>query len=82
MGEEIKDYAMKIISVKSKALKGHAEKLSENFNYALKQANDVKLAHKQQRDQVIYFQERMDKTILKLSTLNSFARLNMKILRE
>ena len=44
--EEIEDNTIRIISVQSKALKGHAEKSKENLNYALKEANDEKLSHK------------------------------------
>ena len=36
----------------------------------------------QEKDQVLDLQERMDKTILKLATLKSSARLNMQRLRE
>ena len=42
--EEIKYTAIRIIYFQSKALKVHAEKLKENLNYALKEANDSKLA--------------------------------------
>ena len=51
-------------------------------NYALKEANDAKLSHKQEKYQVIYLQELMDIIILKLSTLKISARLNMKQIRE
>ena len=73
---------MRIISVKSKALKGHAEKLNKNLNYALKEANDAKLAQKEERDQVLDLQQRITKTILKQSTMKSFACLNIERLRE
>ena len=52
---------MRIISVQSKALKGHGENVKENLNYALKEANDVKLAQKYEKYQVLNFQGRMDK---------------------
>ena len=34
--EEIKDNSIRIISVQSKELKGHAEKLKEELNYVMK----------------------------------------------
>ena len=34
--EEIKDNAIRIISVQSKSLKGHAEKLNGELNHAIK----------------------------------------------
>ena len=42
--EEVKDNAIRIISFQIKELNGHAKKLKENFNYALNEANDSKLA--------------------------------------
>ena len=53
-----------MISVESKALKGHADKLKEKFTYALKEANYAKLAQNEERDQVLYFQKRMEKTLI------------------
>ena len=47
--EEIDDNAIRIISVQSKALKGHAAKLKEKLKCALKEANDAKLAQKEVR---------------------------------
>ena len=38
-----------MISVQSKALKGHAEKLKETLNYVLKKANVEKLANKEEK---------------------------------
>ena len=38
---------LRIICVQSKALKVHAAKLKSNFNYALKESNDAKLAKKE-----------------------------------
>ena len=70
------------ISSQSKLLKFHAEKLKEKFNYALNKANDAKLAQKEGKYQVLYFQERMDKIILKLSTLERPACLNVQKRRE
>ena len=52
------------------------------MNQALKEDIDVKLAQREERDQVLDLQEYMDKTILKLSTLKSSTRLNMQQLRE
>ena len=37
--EEIEDNTMRIISVQSKAFKGHISTFKENLNYALKEAN-------------------------------------------
>ena len=71
-----------IIYVQNKALKGYAEKLKEKLNYALKEANDAKLAQKEEKYQVLDFQERTDKTILKLATPKSSARLNIQRLKE
>ena len=48
----------------------------------MKQANNEKLAQKQENDGVIDLQERMDKIILKVATLKSSARLNMQQLVE
>ena len=62
--EKIKDNTIRIISVQSKALKGHAENLKERFNYALKEATYAKLTHKDERYQVLDLLERMGKTIL------------------
>ena len=39
--------------VQNKALKGHVEKLKENLNYALKEANYEKLDQKEEKDQVL-----------------------------
>ena len=50
-------------------------------NYALKKANDEKLTHKEDKDQVIDFQEHMNKKILKLSTLKISTCLNTQLLR-
>ena len=63
-------------------MKGHAEKLKENLNYALKDTNDEKLDRKEEKDQVIDSQERMVKTILKLATLKTSSCFNMQQLRE
>ena len=52
--------------------------MKEKCNYELNEANDAKLAQKQKRDQVLHLYTRMDKKILKLTTLKSFARLNMQ----
>ena len=52
------------------------------FNYAHKEANDAKLAHKEDKYQVLVFQERMGKTILKQATLKSYTCFNMQKLRE
>ena len=63
-------------------MKGHAEKLNEKLNYALKEDNYEKLDQKYEKDQVLDLKGRMEKIILKLSTLKSTACLNMQILRE
>ena len=63
-------------------MKGHAEKLKENLNYALKDTNDEKLDRKEEKDQVIDSQERMVKKILKLATLKTSSCFNMQQLRE
>ena len=43
-------------------MKSHASKLKEKLNCARKEANDEKLAHKEDKDRVIDFQERNPKT--------------------
>ena len=63
------------------ALKVHAEKFTEKLNYALKEANDAKLAQKEEKDQVFDLKERIKKK-LKLATLKISARLNMQRLSE
>ena len=40
-----------MISVQSKALKGHAENLKEMFTYSLKEANDGNLDQKDEKNQ-------------------------------
>ena len=62
-------------------MKGHEENLKEKFNYALKEANYVKLDQKEEKDKVLNAKERMGKTILEISTLKSSTRLNMQLLR-
>ena len=47
--EQVNDNAMGIISVQSKESKCHAEKLKENLNYTLKEANDEKMAQKEDK---------------------------------
>ena len=54
--KEIKDNAIRTISVKSKALKGHAEKLKKKLNYALKEDNDTKLDQKEEKGQMFNLQ--------------------------
>ena len=63
-------------------MKGHAEKLKENFTYALKEANDVNLDQKEEKNQFPNLQEQMGKIILKLATLKISVRLNIQLLRE
>ena len=41
----MEDNVIRTISVQSKALKGHEEKLKEAFNFSLREANDEKLTH-------------------------------------
>ena len=38
---------MRVIPVQRKSLKGHAENLKEELNYAPKESNDTKLAQKE-----------------------------------
>ena len=71
-----------IISVQSKSLKGHAAKLKQNFTYALKDANDGNMDQKEEKNQLINFQEQMIKIILKLATLKIPVSLNIRWLRE
>ena len=66
-----------MISVQSKSLKGHAEKLKEYFTYELKEANDGNLDQKEEKNQLLNFQERMVKIILKPATLNISVSLNI-----
>ena len=44
-----------MISFQSKVVKGHAAKLKEKLNYALKEANDAKLDQKERKCQVLNF---------------------------
>ena len=53
-----------MISVQSKALKGHAEKLKGKFTYALKEANNKNLYQKEGKNKLLNLQERMGKIIL------------------
>ena len=80
--EETKDNTIRIIYDQSKALKGHVEKLKENFNYALKEAKNEKMSRKAEKDQVINSREQMGKTILKLATLKIYDGFNIQWLRE
>ena len=59
--EEIEDNTITSVSVKSQELKGHAEKLKERLNYALKEANDEKLAEKEENDHMLDLQEHRGK---------------------
>ena len=74
--EEIEYNTISIISVQIKALKVHAEHFKEKFNYTLKESNGEKLAHREEKNQVLGLQECTNKTILKLATLKSSTRLN------
>ena len=76
--EEIKYHKIRIISFQNKALKGHAEHLKENFNCALKEANNAKLSQKEEKDVVLDLQKRMEKATPKLATLKSSIYLNMQ----
>ena len=67
-----------MISVQIKSLKGHAEKLKEYFTYELKEANDGNLDQKEEKNQLLNFQERMSKIILKLATLKISAHFNIQ----
>ena len=78
---EIEDNSIRITSVQIKALKVHAEKLKERLNYTLKEANDAKLAQKQEKDQFLNAQEQMSKTIQKIVTLKISGHLNIQELR-
>ena len=71
-----------IIYLQSKSLKGHAEKLKWDFNNELKEANDAKLAQKEEKDQVLDLKEHTDKTILKIETLKISDHFNMHKLRK
>ena len=67
-----------MISVQIKVLKEHASKLKEKFTYALKEANDGNMYQKEEKNQFLNLQERMDKIILKLATLKISVRLNIQ----
>ena len=69
---------MIMISVQSKVLKGHAANLKEIFTYAPKEANNLNLDNKEEKNQLINFQERMGKIILKLAILKISIRLNIQ----
>ena len=71
-----------MIYVQIKALKGHAEKLKEKLNYALKEDNDTKLSQKEERGQVLDLQEHTETIILELATLKRSTCLNMQRLIE
>ena len=58
-----------MISFQIRAWKGVAAKLKGNFTYLLKEANDGNLDHKEEKNQLLNFQERMGKIILKLAIL-------------
>ena len=76
--EEIKDNTIIIISFQREALKVHVEKLKEKFTYALKEANDVDLNQKEEKNQFLNFQEQMGKIILKIATLKISVRSNIQ----
>ena len=58
------------------------QKSSKNLNYVLKDANDEKLSQREEKYQVLDFQERMEKTILKLATLKRSTHFSMQQLIE
>ena len=64
-----------MISVQSKALKGHTETLKDTFTYALREDNGGNMYHKEDKNQLLILQERMGKIILKLATLKISVRL-------
>ena len=70
-----------MISIKSKALKGHAEKMKVKFTYEMKESHDGNLDQKEKKNQMRNLQERMGKIILKIATLNISVRLNIQRLR-
>ena len=76
--EKIKDNKIIMISVKSKAVKGHAAKLKEKFTYALKESNYGNMDHKEEKNQFINLQKRMGKIIIKLATLKISVCLNIQ----
>ena len=76
--EEIKDNTITMISVQSKALKVHAEKLKVKFTYALKEANDGNLDQKEEKNQLLHLQKGMGEIILKLAILKILVRLNIQ----
>ena len=47
----------------------------------LQESNDLELTQKEEKEQMLYLQEQMDKLIIKLATLKSSTRLNMQQLR-
>ena len=71
-----------MISVQIKALKVHAEKFKSNYTYEIKEADDGNLDQKEEKNQLLNFQERMGKIILKLATLKISFRLNIQWMRE
>ena len=52
------------------------------MNYSLKEDNDSKLSHKDEKYKVIDLKDHMEKKILKIATLKISARLNMHWLIE
>ena len=60
----MKDNTIIIISAQRNVLKDHAENLKGKFTYALKEANDGNLDHKEEKNQLLNFQEQMGKIIL------------------
>ena len=71
-----------MISVQSKALKIHAERLKRKFTYEMKNSNDGNWGQKEEKNHLLILQEQMIKIILKISTLKISVRLNIHWLRE
>ena len=45
-----------MISIQIRALKGHTERLKDNFTYSLKEANDKNMEQKEENNQLLNLQ--------------------------
>ena len=82
MREWIKDSAIRIISVQREALKSHAKKLAEKFNYTLKEATYAKLSQKEEKITSDWFARTHGQNNPKLAMVKRSSRLNTQWPRE
>ena len=69
--KEIRDTSIRIMYVQSKACRVNPVSFKGKMNYAIKEANDAKLAQKQDKGHVIYLKEQTEKTILEIPPSDS-----------